>query len=58
MPDRTFRARWRDTIKADPRGEAVFLIFRTGDGDTIRIKLAASSARDMRDSLTGLSSIR
>jgi hypothetical protein len=51
LTDRTFRACWRDTVKAAPRGEAVFLIFRTGDGDTIRIQLAASSARDMRDSL-------
>ena len=47
MHMRSFRVRFRRTALADRRGELVTISLATGDGDELRIEMAASAAREM-----------
>ncbi len=44
---RSLRVRFRRTALADRRGELVSISLATGDGDDLRLEMAASAAREM-----------
>jgi hypothetical protein len=49
---RSYRVRFRRTALADRRGELVSISLATGDGDDLRLEMAASAAREMCVAIT------